>query len=599
MLKTLLLSAGLFLAVSLAAQTGCPGCIVSLPNSLPADTLFLPALPDGEAGKVYNTNLSFRMPQTTTPVYAVDSTTPPGLTISEIEILAVEGLPAGLNWQPNQFIFNPTNQSDGCFRICGTPLQTDSFVLTVRLRAKVLFINQETSFPMRLYIAPPTSSNDGFTAVNTIGCGTTTVSFANSNPSGGQPGYTYSWDFGDGSTFIGENPPAHYYAQPGQYIVKYNATIDTSQYQLIAVTALSVTCDDQLGLGAPDLYLYVKNQNGTLIYNSGADVTNASLPYTWGMAIPLGTGNYSLEVWDEDSGLKGSDDPCGSVSFNYLSNDTLVAGGFRAVISIEKPVTEIFATDTIIVYPDPIAPEVEAPYGVRFCYGSDSLILVSSNGTNNQWYFEGEKINGAVQFYYIPDETGYYQVEALTPWGCSSISDSIYIVVDSFPALPVFENDSNLLRVADTLSLPPNYSLQWLFFNSPITGATGLTYCATESGIYDLVVTNMETGCTNQYGLGVTYDPDFDCTVGFNTPDIAGALKIFPNPAALETWIALENDGPQRGRLEIRDVAGRLIEQKQVVQGPVRIDVSTWQSGLYFVVFMEENGRQWLGKIVH
>ena len=71
----------------LSAQTGCPGCLVSLPASFPADTIYLPLLPDGVQGTPYDENVSFRLPKTTTPVNAVDSTTPPGLTISKFEII--------------------------------------------------------------------------------------------------------------------------------------------------------------------------------------------------------------------------------------------------------------------------------------------------------------------------------------------------------------------------------------------------------------------------------------------------------------------------------------------------------------------------------
>ncbi len=54
-----------FYSLSLNAQTGCPGCVVSLPPGLPADTLLLQNLPDGEAGTYYNHDISFRMPKTT------------------------------------------------------------------------------------------------------------------------------------------------------------------------------------------------------------------------------------------------------------------------------------------------------------------------------------------------------------------------------------------------------------------------------------------------------------------------------------------------------------------------------------------------------
>ena len=80
----------LFFANLFHAQTGCPGCLVNLPAGFPADTIYLPDLPDGVKGTPYDHDVSFRLPKTTTPVNAVDSTTPPGSPINKFEILSVE-----------------------------------------------------------------------------------------------------------------------------------------------------------------------------------------------------------------------------------------------------------------------------------------------------------------------------------------------------------------------------------------------------------------------------------------------------------------------------------------------------------------------------
>ncbi|TNE60154.1 MAG: PKD domain-containing protein, partial [Bacteroidetes bacterium] len=462
-MRQLLLSLCLFFSALtiLPAQSGCPGCMLNLPAGLPDDTLYLPALPDGEKGTPYDEDISFRVPKSTTPVNAVDSTTPPGLVISKIEIVGIDGMPSGLFWEASQLVFETDIETDGCIKICGTPSKTDSFILTVKLKATVVVIppftvTQETSFPLRLYVAPKVSMTDGFTMTNVTGCGSTTVTFANNIPSNGAPGFSYEWDLGDGTTYSGENPPPHTYSQPGLYEVNYHATIDTVGDILVSATLLSVDCSDLTS--APDLYMFIEDPNGNEVYNSSPHINNTSLPHTFPINLLLDqTGNYNLEVWDEDSGLKGSDDACGSVPFNILSGDTLTSGGFKIVLNIEHPIDEVFSTDTVQVFPKPMTPVVIANT-LTACSGTDTMVLESSFGGGNQWFVNDQLIPGANDFLFMPDSTGYYQVQVTNFFGCTSVSDSSFVEFYPLPETPVYINDRNNLELADTLALPASYS---------------------------------------------------------------------------------------------------------------------------------------------
>ncbi len=583
---------------SLNAQTGCPGCAVSLPSNLPADTLYLQNLPDGKKGDYYDQDISFRMPMTTTPVNAVDSTTPPGLPIAQIEIVAIEDLPPGLYWEPNKFVFDTGNaDTDGCVKFCGTPLQSDTFVMTVRIKATVFFITQEATFPLRVYIAPDVSATDGFTMTNFTGCGSTTVSFTNNIPSGGAPGFAYEWDFGDSTTFVGENPPPHTYSVPGIYPVNYHATIDTSGYVLASVQIVSVECGD--ALSDADLYFFIKSPTGETVFNSQPDVVDAPLPYTWPVNLQLGAGNYSIEVWEEDSGIKGTDDPCGSIPFNILSNGTLTAGGLTLVLNIVHDVEEIFSTDSVIVYPQPEMPFIEAPNGLAECAGTDSVLLVSSAGAGNHWWLDGEAIANATDFLYQPMQTGFYQVQVITSYGCSAISDSTLVEIYPLPALPVYNNINNSLRLADTMALPDEYALQWYNGDDPIPGETGFRYCATANGNYGLSVTDLTTGCTNFFVTSVIHDPNFDCTIG--TDDVPSlTLGISPNPAYDMVQISFGQNLPNGGLLRVWDVAGRLAKTTLLPTGIdiYMLDCGDLHAGLFTLEIVTDDGFRGVGKVV-
>ncbi len=45
------------------AQEGCPGCIIGLPETIPADTIFISDAPDGHVANYYNGDLSFQNAQ--------------------------------------------------------------------------------------------------------------------------------------------------------------------------------------------------------------------------------------------------------------------------------------------------------------------------------------------------------------------------------------------------------------------------------------------------------------------------------------------------------------------------------------------------------
>jgi hypothetical protein len=292
-------AAQLFVLSKSVAQVGCPGCNVSLP-ALPADTIFISDAPDGEAGQPYDHNISFRMPKTTTPVHETDPSTPPGLNISNIDIVAVVNVPPGLNWQPSQFSFNPSSQTDGCVKFCGTPLQPGLYNVEVFVTATVLTLNESTSFSFPIYIAPSTSTSAGFSMTNNSGCGEVAVSFQNNLPSNGVNGYSYSWNFGNGTTSTLQNPPPVTYSNPGTYDVNYTATIDTFGYQVTTVRVLEAGCNDILINTKPDLYVKIKDPQGNFVVITGVQ-DNADFPAIFNINLPLGNGTYELEVRDEDT----------------------------------------------------------------------------------------------------------------------------------------------------------------------------------------------------------------------------------------------------------------------------------------------------------
>jgi PKD repeat protein len=584
---TVLISAPLFLF----GQTGCPGCVVNLPAGLPVDTVYLPPIPDGQVGLAYNKDISFRMPKTTTPVAAIDSVTPPGLNINSIEILSVEGLPPGLSWQANQTVFPVSTQTDGCIKICGTPTESDSFVIIVRLKATVLFFNQEAVFPMRMYIAPEVSANAGFSMSNPEGCGSTTVSFTNNNPSNGNAGFSYSWDFGDGTVTTDETPAPHTYSTPGSYIVKYKAVVDTTGFILQSILLKDLNCADNLGLNAPDMYLFITDSAGVKVFESNPPVNNISLPYTVTTNLRLKSGNYVLQVWDEDGGIQGTDDQCGIVTFNLLSNGTVVSNGFEAVLNIIHPITTLLFSDTVVVYPQPALPILTAPIGLKACANFAPLPLYTSYSSDIEWFKNGTAIPFATDSVYLATNSGSYQVEYTSLDGCKVISTPALVELIPLPVVPLFFNNQNLLTLFDTLTLPSNsYTLQWYLAGQAIP-SNGYWHCAVESGLYKLVLTDNITGCVNSYELNVVYNPNLDCTTSTQEGEWAN-FALYPNPVTSSLQIDLGTNAKEDQLLQVFDATGRLVATGIIASGNrlKLLDCTSLANGIYYLNIVNNKG---------
>ena len=77
-------------------------------------------------------------------------------------------MPPGLEWETNGDVYFPATETDGCVRLCGTPLVAGTFVLDIILEVKVAFITQVSIFQRIIQILPSTTMNDGFIMTNSI-----------------------------------------------------------------------------------------------------------------------------------------------------------------------------------------------------------------------------------------------------------------------------------------------------------------------------------------------------------------------------------------------------------------------------------------------
>lgn len=550
----------ILLWIGVQAQNGCPDCEINLPADLPEDTLFLGNAPAGQANVYYDQDLSFRLPKTTTPVNSIDSSTPPNLSISSFEIVSVTGLPPGLSWEANQREFNTSDETDGCVKICGTPLIPGLYEVEVVLDAQVVILSRRTTFSFPLLIQPGVTATDGFRMINNVGCGEVDVTFINTIPSNENEGFSYRWDFGNGLVSEEENPMPLTYDEPGIYEVNYEAVIDTAGFFLTKVLIEETTCNDILG-GRPDLKIDVIEPNGETVYTSDI-ITNATLPLTFELLVPIeDIGNYSLRVTDDDSGIGGADDVCGVVNFTQLTEGSLTDGeDLKVTLTITHPVETVNSKDTVFVFAQPDVPELDLEERFPLCEGDTIEAMVLNYQDGLQWIRDSTSIFGETAPTLQISTNGTYWLKYVSPDGCASESAPVSASFGVIPSGIAFVAENNLLNVFQPEDLPENNSIAWAAAGEIIPGADGIEFCIDSSATYTLSVTDEETGCFATFSQMVTYDPDFpNCVSSSQEGFREDFVRVYPNPFQTNLLVEIQDPGAQPSEFKLISIDGREI----------------------------------------
>lgn len=581
----------LYCFLGLNAQTGCPDCVVELPDTLAMDALYLDALPNAQAQASYDQTLSFRLPMTTTPVAETGLEIPAGLNISRIEILNILNVPPGLNWELSQSEFMVQEETDGCLRFCGTPLIPGLYEMEVILEAGFAIFNTQTSLFVPILVEPAVSSNDGFTLVNNSGCGSVTVDFINNNPSD-QPGFEYSWDFGESTTSEEENPAPLTYTEPGDYEVSYQAIVDTSSFWLTGVNVLETGCSDLFG-GLPDLKINVFDTSGMVIYTAPI-VDNAETPLSFSTFIELGEGNYSVQVVDDDSGLGGADDDCGTVSFTRMSSGVFNVGDLQLTLDIFHPIDTINAIDTVSVFAIPEAPILDPAGNIELCTGDSIQLLVSNYDSSLTWFIDGQDVGLPTdQTGLFVAEEGSYSVRYLSAEGCTNESE--LVVVSLLPAVPMvpIERADNAIRTVNSADVPPGTSFQWLL-DGQVFDEESLRFCPTLNGTYTLLVTDEVSGCTSESSIEVTDADQVFCDTPVEELLDPTGWSLFPNPSPGLVRLQTEQAIIGEINLELIDLLGRQLWQQRLTNYSPTLDMELdWTdlaAGSYRLLLRTETG---------
>ena len=320
---------------------------------------------------------------------------------------------------------------------------------------------------------------------NTV-CAGSATSFTNTTLTNGLTMTEWHWDFGDNSGSNVQNPGTHGYLIAGTY----NAV-------LVAVADNSCTDTIKKSVNVGMIPTSAVTLSGSPNFCSG-DSVKLSNSYTE-------TYSYSWQT--------GGLDITGATNNTYTAKQS---GSYT--IKVTNPVgncTSVSTPVNVTVKESPLQPAISYSGPTEFCAGDSLLLSVpKTDGLTYKWKLNGGSIGGNT-YQHAARIDGTYYILITNSDGCSSGStNSVDVKVNDKPvatslSIPtkteLCTGESVILGVTSF----PAYGYQWLNNNVPVSGAITNTYRATETGKYQLEISNVK-GCsikTNSINITVNARP--------------------------------------------------------------------------------------------
>ena len=441
--RTALLSVLLLSPIALAAQcaecTSDPSCTSTdgFPTICPAN------LPAGTTGEPYEETLTFFLPQD-----IVDPGSGLTAALNSVTVTGITGVPLGLQVElddPDGTYYPSSGQTTGCATLCGEPLLSGVYemVITVAAVASVFGIEQvvNESFSYALIVNPGAGGTSTFAYSAAAGCDSLWVDFLAGLSGSETQITTYSWEFGNGETGDSAAVDSVFYSETGSYSVSLQTVISELVLEQLVLNSTGGGGWDDF-FSDPDPYFVLTDANGTNVYTSStADDSNSN---TWnGLSVILSNPPYTISFYDED--LFDGDD------------NTLFV--------------EVFSSPEFTLY--------QSNENTLSC--SDTTLSIYT------WNLQGSPLYSGNDFDFSPDSSGWYTVEGVSVFGCSTLSDSIRFCHPDAALSIALLTQNNLPQYLETDSTGSFYI--WSQNNVPfdtLYGAENTLFFPSESSQYNV-----------------------------------------------------------------------------------------------------------------
>ncbi len=332
------------------------------------------------------------------------------------------------------------------------------------------------------------------------------------------PCFDYQWDFGDNTT-SSELNPSHTYTNAGTYTVTLTVTDLYNDCSDSFNTTVTINPAPAVDLGEDAVIC----NNETLILD--ATTPNASYQWQDGSNNPTLTVSQSDLYWVDVTAqgcttrdsieVTVSDDIVNDISATICQGDEIAVGNntystsgfYTNTLTTNQGCDSIVNLDLTVVAIDAV---INSPLALD-C--NNSIISLDGNGSTigpnitYLWLTQGGNIlNGANTLNPEVDGAGVYQLIITYDDGLLTCAATDTVTVFENLELPIADagTDQTLNCVTSTLTLDgsnssstPEFTYQWTTADGNIvSGSNTLNPLIDQQGIYTLIVTNEENGCT-------------------------------------------------------------------------------------------------------
>jgi len=301
----------------------------------------------------------------------------------------------------------------------------------------------------------------------------------------------------------------------------------------------------------------------TISINTTATAVCPGTSVTFNSTITNGGSNPAY-LWKIDGNYVANNS--NSFSTNSLSSTDTVKCLLVSDAQCAYPDSVLSNGINLVIYPSPQA-SISPSGSFAICQG-DSILLVDTATSQSYLWSTTATTQGITA-----TATGSYEVTVTSANNCTAVSQPVTVIVNALPA-PV------ITQSVYTLISSPASSYQWYLNDTLLVGDTSQQFDFVQNGQYQVAVTD-SNGCKNISGVFTVYG------VGIKEIDDAAGVKIFPNPNSGS--FIVEFADPANKKIEIKDVTGRVVLPRTLVNKQQPVFMRDEAPGVYFLRVIENN----------